>query len=305
MSMKNPLAVVVLDGKILYPDGFPESENILQDTFRHAMSLMPDLLKRHHRILVFHTNFPQIEDFPQFNTVVDLPLEILDCNGEGAIGCMLQGFLLDALRRKGMSRPVISLIPEVEVAAQDQALLHPDRSHGELYGAEEAEVLERHKGWTFRQEEPGRYRRLVAAPLPAAIGDLDIIRVLLENNAVVIAGAGDRLPRICQVQGQSRQQEVFVDGNRLGALLSASLEADMLMLATGQGVLTLLENGREKSEENRQVAPFEPEFLERFLEKWQKDPAAAFAASIDFKEPNGDPDERSGRTLEHQSTGCA
>lgn len=261
MGTKKPLAVVVLDGKILCPDGIPDNEDTLKNTFHHAVSQVPDLLSQDHRVLVFHTNSPEIEDFPTFDTVVDLPMEIWDCNGEGAVGCMLQGFVLAELRRRGLRCPVISLIPEVEIAAQDQALARPERPFGEPYSAEQANILKQRRGWSFQPLEDGRLRRLIPMPAPAAVGDLDIIRILLENGAVVIAGAGNRMPRYCQVQGESRQEEVFIDGNHLGALLSTSLDADTLIMVDGQGEPRVIEPGTmEKIPEG-----LETDILDKFL----------------------------------------
>jgi carbamate kinase len=203
-------------------------------------------------------------------------MEIWDCNGEGAVGCMLQGFLLAELTRRGMRCPVISLIPEVEIAAEDQALARPDHPFGEPYSAEQAKTLKRRKGWSFQPLEDGRFRRLIPVPAPAAVGDLDIIRILLENGAVVIAGAGNRMPRYCQVQGESRQEEVFIDGHRLGALLSTSLEADALIVVTGQGESKLVEPGTMKETSEGPEA----KILEAFLRTWRAGASESPASQV-------------------------
>src|SRR3954462_15504074 len=191
-------AVIAVGGNALAPSG---ERSTIADQFRHSReSLGPivDLVLDGWRVVVVHGNGPQVGDELVRNEkarseVSPLPLGVLVAGTAGWIGYMLQQSLENALRKAGNARDGVTVLTQVEAAADDPALTDPKKfiGHG-LSGARACELGA--QGHPVKKDAKGHFRRVVGSPKPLAIHELSTIKVLLEQNTVVIACGGGGIP---------------------------------------------------------------------------------------------------------------
>ncbi|MCG4778615.1 carbamate kinase, partial [Eggerthella lenta] len=77
-----------------------------------------------------------------------------------------------------------------------QAFENPTKPVGDFYTKEQAEAIEKEKGYTFVEDAGRGYRQVVPSPLPKRILEIDSINKLIEAGDLVIAGGGGGVPVI-------------------------------------------------------------------------------------------------------------
>ena len=135
MTSSSRTAVIAVGGNALSPPG---EHSTIADQFRHTReSLGPivDFALEGWRVVVVHGNGPQVGDELVRNEkarseVAPLPLGVLVAGTAGWIGYMLQQSLENALRKAGNARDVVTILTQVEVAADDPALQDPTKFIG-------------------------------------------------------------------------------------------------------------------------------------------------------------------------------
>ena len=124
------------------------------------------------------------------------------------------------------------LYPEytaVVVDPYDEAFYKPSKIIGRVMTEEEAEAEEK-KGNHVTKVADG-YRRIVAAPKPVDIVEMDAIRALTDADQIVVACGGGGIPVLSQdnhIKGASAVIEKDLAAGKLAELL----EADMLVILT-------------------------------------------------------------------------
>jgi len=229
-------AVIAVGGNALSPPG---EHSTIADQFRHTReSLGPivDFALDGWRVVVVHGNGPQVGDELVRNEkarseVAPLPLGVLVAGTAGWIGYMLQQSLENALRRAGNSRDVVTVVTQVEVAADDPALKDPKKFIGHGLSAVRAREL-RAQGHAVKKDAKGRFRRVVGSPQPLAIHELATIRVLLERDTVVIACGGGGVPIYRDAALGLEGVDAVVDKDLAAAVLARELGAELFLILT-------------------------------------------------------------------------
>jgi len=229
-------AVIAVGGNALSPPG---EHSTIADQFRHTReSLGPivDFALDGWRVVVVHGNGPQVGDELVRNEkarseVAPLPLGVLVAGTAGWIGYMLQQSLENALRRAGNSRDVVTVLTQVEVAADDPALKDPKKFIGHGLSAVRAREL-RAQGHAVKKDAKGRFRRVVGSPQPLAIHELATIRVLLERDTVVIACGGGGVPIYRDAALGLEGVDAVVDKDLAAAVLARELGAELFLILT-------------------------------------------------------------------------
>jgi len=229
-------AVIAIGGNALSPPG---ERSTIADQFRHTReSLGPivDLVLDGWRVVVVHGNGPQVGDELVRNEkarseVAPLPLGVLVAGTAGWIGYMLQQSLENALRKAGSSRDVVTVLTQVEVASDDPALKHPKKFIGHGLSVARAREL-RGQGHPVKKDAKGHFRRVVGSPKPLAIHELSTIKVLLEQNTLVIACGGGGVPIYRDPALGLEGVDAVVDKDLAAAVLARELGAELFMILT-------------------------------------------------------------------------
>jgi carbamate kinase len=229
-------AVIAVGGNALSPPG---EHSTIADQFRHTReSLGPivDFALDGWRVVVVHGNGPQVGDELVRNEkarseVAPLPLGVLVAGTAGWIGYMLQQSLENALRKAGNSRDVVTVLTQVEVAANDPALKDPKKFIGHGLSAVRAREL-RAQGHAVKKDAKGRFRRVVGSPQPLAIHELATIRALLERDTVVIACGGGGVPIYRDAALGLEGVDAVVDKDLAAAVLARELGAELFLILT-------------------------------------------------------------------------
>jgi len=230
------LAVIAVGGNALSPPG---ERSTIADQFRHSReSLGPivDLAADGWRLVVVHGNGPQVGDELVRNEkarseVSPLPLGVLVAGTAGWIGYMLQQSLENALRKAGSSRDVVTILTQVEVAADDPALKDPKKFIGHGLSVARAREL-RNEGHAVTKDAKGHFRRVVGSPKPLAIHELGTIRSLVERDTVVIACGGGGIPVYRDARLGLEGVDAVVDKDLAAAVLARELGAELLLILT-------------------------------------------------------------------------
>ena len=154
------------------------------------------------------------------------------CNAmsQGYVGYDIQNALKAELLSRGISQTVSTILTQVTVDPYDEAFYEPTKLIGRYMSAEDAEI-EIKKG-NYVQEEPGKgFRRIIAAPTPIDIVEIEAIRTLADAGQIVIACGGGGIPVIEQkhaLQGAS----AVIEKDIIAGKLAADFHADQLIILT-------------------------------------------------------------------------
>jgi carbamate kinase len=156
---------------------------------------------------------------------------VLVAGTAGWIGYMLQQSLENALRKAGNARDVVTVLTQVEVAADDPALKDPKKFIGHGISVSRAREL-RAEGHAVKKDGKGHFRRVVGSPRPLAIHELATIRTLLERDTVVIACGGGGVPIYRDAVLGLEGVDAVVDKDLAAAVLARELGADLFLILT-------------------------------------------------------------------------
>ncbi len=235
------LAVVALGGNALQRDNQKGTiEEQEKNTFKTLENLV-FLLAEGYDLVITHGNGPQVGDALQRNDAGELnygipqmPLDICVAGTQGEIGYMIERILHNVLHKHGIKKNVVSLISQVVVDRKGKSFHNMVKRVGRMYPKEMAEKLSREKGWIFKEEikSGGGFRRVVASPDPIDVVNSSIIKQLVSEGNIVIAGGGGGIPVYIDGRGNFRPVEAVIDKDMASALLAVIIRADEFYILT-------------------------------------------------------------------------
>ena len=199
-----------------------------------------DLIEEGNQVILTHGNGPQVG---MINTALGKAAEIdekipdidfPECGAmsQGYIGFHLQSAVREELRNRNMGKSVASIITQVIVDKNDKAFENPTKPVGIFYTKEEAEKIEKEKGYIMAEDSGRGYRRVVPSPMPEKIVEAEIIRDLVEKEHVVITVGGGGIP-VIENGNQLQGIPAVIDKDFASERLAELLEADYLIILTG------------------------------------------------------------------------
>jgi carbamate kinase len=230
-------AVIAIGGNSLIKDRTHQSVRdqyiAAQETCHHIASMISDGWN----IAIGHGNGPQVGFILRRSELAahelhEVPLDVCGADSQGAIGYALQQNLENDLRRKGIGRPVATVITQVEVAADDPAFRHPSKPIGSFMSEEQAKVRHDRDGWDVVEDANRGWRRVVSSPAPVRIVELEAVKALLAAGAVVITVGGGGIPVVCNAAGDLEGVAAVIDKDLAASLLASLLGAELLLIST-------------------------------------------------------------------------
>ena len=152
-------------------------------------------------------------------------------SGNGsASGSDLQNGIREELMNRGIYRTVSTVLTQVIVDPYDEAFYTPTKVLGRYLNAEEAN-LERKKG-NYIVEEPGKgFRRIVSAPNPVSIVEIDAIKALLDADQIVVACGGGGITVLKQ-DNHLKGASAVIEKDLTAGKLAEEVDADELIILT-------------------------------------------------------------------------
>lgn len=208
------------------------------DAVRKTVKALADIVEAGYQLTITHSNGPQVSmihkamaELKRVNSAYTaVPMCVCSAMSQGYVGYDIQNTLRSELLERGIAKPVSTILTQVTVDPYDEAFYEPDKIIGRYMTKEEAEV-ELQKG-NYVKEEPGKgFRRVVAAPKPIDIVEIETIRTLAEADQVVIACGGGGIPVIEQNHALKGASAV-IEKDSIAGKLAADLQADILIILT-------------------------------------------------------------------------
>lgn len=209
-----------------------------QEAAKKTAAAVADFIRDDYQVVITHSNGPQVgmihtamsefaRLYPEYTST---PTSVCSAMSQGYIGYDLQNAIRTELLNRGIYKPVSTILTQVVVDPYDEAFYHPTKVIGRLMNKEEAEIEEK-KGNHVAQVEGG-YRRVVAAPKPMDVVEIDAIRALSDADQVVIACGGGGIPVLSQ-SNNLKGASAVIEKDLAAGKLAELLDADMLVILTG------------------------------------------------------------------------
>lgn len=208
------------------------------EAVRKSAVTIADLIEAGYQVAITHSNAPQVgmihtalnEFAKTHENYTAAPMSVCSAMSQGYIGYDLQNSIREELLNRGIFRTVSTVLTQVVVDPYDEAFYTPTKVLGRYMNAEEAGI-ERKKG-NYVVEEPGKgFRRIVSAPNPVSIVEIDAIKALLDADQVVIACGGGGIPVLAQ-DNHLKGASAVIEKDLAAGKMAEEIDADELIILT-------------------------------------------------------------------------
>ena len=215
-----------------------------KEAVKRTAKVIADFIQDGWQVAIVHSNAPQVgmihtamnEFGKQHDGYSSAPMSVCSAMSQGYIGYDLQNGIRAELIKRGIYKPVSTVLTQVTVDPYDEAFYTPVKVVGRVMSEEEAKEEEA-KGNHVKAVEGG-FRRIVASPHPVAIVEIDAIKALMDANQIVIACGGGGIP--VMEQGYNlRGASAIIEKDLATGLLAKEIDADVMMILTSVDNVTL------------------------------------------------------------------
>jgi carbamate kinase len=237
MESNNKRAIVALGGNAITVE---EVEDTIPNQFantRRSLEMIVSLARHGYDMCVTHGNGPQVGnallrvELAQGKAPI-LPLGICVADTEGGMGYMIEQSLQNRLDKDSVDRRVCTIITQMVVDYNDPSIENPTKYVGQFYSEEEAKRLSAKRKWKVKADGNRGWRRVVASPIPLTCVEKDIIRLLLDNHVIVIAGGGGGIPVYLDPELGYEGVDAVIDKDRASAVLGGEIGAELFLILT-------------------------------------------------------------------------
>ena len=215
-----------------------------KEAVKRTAKVIADFIQDGWQVAIVHSNAPQVgmihtamnEFGKQHDGYSSVPMSVCSAMSQGYIGYDLQNGIRAELIKRGIYKPVSTVLTQVTVDPYDEAFYTPVKVVGRVMSEEEAKEEEA-KGNHVKAVEGG-FRRIVASPHPVAIVEIDAIKALMDADQIVIACGGGGIP--VMEQGYNlRGASAIIEKDLATGLLAKEIDADVMMILTSVDNVTL------------------------------------------------------------------
>ncbi len=237
--MAKKLAVVAIGGNslILDPKNVTVEDQYLAaaETTKH----IADMIESGWDVAIGHGNGPQVgfilrrsEIAAKYEGMHEVPLDVCGADSQGAIGYALQQTLQNELIRRGIKKPVATVVTQVKVDKNDKAFQNPTKPIGGFMEEAEAKKREHEMGWNVVEDSGRGWRRVVASPIPVEVVEIESVRALIAAGVVVITVGGGGIPVLDDGKGGCVGTAAVIDKDYASSLLATLINADLFVIST-------------------------------------------------------------------------
>jgi carbamate kinase len=237
--MSKKVAVVAIGGNSLIKD---DKHKTVEDQYQAAKETtfhIADMIEAGWDVAIGHGNGPQVgfilrrsEIAAKTEGMHEIPLDVCGADSQGAIGYALQQTLQNELFRRGIKKPVATVVTQVLVDKEDPAFKNPSKPIGSFMDEAEAKRREKEMDWAVVEDAGRGWRRVVASPLPKEVVELESVRTLIDSGTVVITVGGGGIPVIDKGLGEYAGTAAVIDKDFASSLLARLIKADLLLIST-------------------------------------------------------------------------
>jgi carbamate kinase len=198
-----------------------------------------DMIEAGWDVAIGHGNGPQVgfilrrsEIAHRVEGMHEIPLEVCGADSQGAIGYALQQNLQNDLFKRGIQKPVATVVTQVLVDRDDPAFKNPTKPIGGFMDEAEASRRAESMGWKVVEDAGRGWRRVVASPIPKEGVELDTVKILVEAGVVVITIGGGGIPVIDPGNGEYQGIAAVIDKDFACSLLARLIKADLFLIST-------------------------------------------------------------------------
>ena len=237
--MEKKSAVVAIGGNSLIKDEKRKSVEDQYDAAKETTLHIADMIEAGWDVAIGHGNGPQVgfilrrsEIAAKVEGMHEVPLDVCGADSQGAIGYALQQTLQNELYRRGIQKPVATVVTQVLVDKNDPAFKNPSKPIGSFMDETEAGRRESEMGWSVVEDAGRGWRRVVASPLPKEVVELDAVKCLIDSGTVVITVGGGGIPVIDVGDHEYQGVAAVIDKDFASSLLARLIKADLFLIST-------------------------------------------------------------------------
>jgi len=230
-------AVIAFGGNALLR---PQDHGTQEEQFTlswKATRWLVEVIHRGYELAIVHGNGPQVGNImiQVEEAITKIPPQSLDvavAQTQGSMGFMLANQLRNRFNEEQLEKEIAAVLTEVEVARDDPAFENPTKPVGPYFTAYRANLLMQEHGWQMVEDAGRGWRKVVASPMPQRIIGSHLLKRLVENGAVLVAGGGGGVPVYKDVGGYYRGVEAVIDKDYVASMLARELGADLFIMLT-------------------------------------------------------------------------
>jgi carbamate kinase len=237
--MIKKVAVVAIGGNSLIKDKNHQSVEDQYQAAKETTHHIADMIEAGWDVAIGHGNGPQVgfilrrsEIAAKVEGMHEVPLDVCGADSQGAIGYALQQTLQNELFKRGIQKPVATVVTQVLVDKNDKAFQNPSKPIGGFMDEAEARRREKELGWSVVEDAGRGWRRVVASPIPKEVVELASVEALIQAGAVVITVGGGGIPVIDKGKSEYAGTAAVIDKDFASSLLARLIKADLLLIST-------------------------------------------------------------------------
>jgi carbamate kinase len=132
----------------------------------------------------------------------------------------------------GLNQHAVTVVTQVEVAADDPAFQNPTKPIGSFMDEAQADQRRINDGWDVVEDAGRGWRRVVPSPVPIRIVEEAAVKKLIQAGFTVITVGGGGIPVVTNAAGELEGVAAVIDKDYASALLANVIGAELLIIST-------------------------------------------------------------------------
>lgn len=264
------------------------------DQVKVTARALADLIEAGYQLTITHSNGPQVSMIHKAMTELrrvyidytPAPMCVCNAMSQGYVGYDIQNALKAELLSRNISKTVSTILTQVTVDPYDESFYEPTKLIGRYMSAEDADI-EIKKGNYVTEVKGKGFRRVVAAPTPIDIVEIEAIRTLANADQAVIACGGGGIPVIEQNHALRGASAVIEKDAIAGKLASELMVDELIILTSVPCVYTNYGTGSQTAIEKMSIAEAKKYIEEDQFEAGTMLPKIEASIAYLEKNPNG------------------